>query len=74
MRLALEDKRSLSLILWHLPVKYDLNQLSAFPVTPIQSSSLLRRIVWSLVSKAIERSSNVSAVTLLASIDARISL
>ena len=33
------------LILWHLPVKYDLSQLSAFPVTPNQSSSLLSRIV-----------------------------
>ena len=60
MRSALEDKQSPSLILWHLPVKYDLNQLSAFPVTPNQSSSLLRRIVWSMVSKAAERSSNVN--------------
>ena len=68
------DKQSPSLILWHLPVKYDLNQLSAFPVTPNQSLSLLSRIVWSMVSKAAERSSNVSAVTLPASIDARISL
>ena len=39
MRSALEDKQSPSLILWHLPVKYDLNQSSAFPVTPNQSSS-----------------------------------
>ena len=68
------DKQSPILILWHLPVKYDLNQLSSFPVTPNQSSSPLSRIVWSMVSKAAERSSNVSAVTLPASIDTRISL
>ena len=62
------------LILWYLSVKYARSQLSAFPVTPNQSSSLLSRIVWSMVSKAIERSSIVSAVTLPASTDARISL
>ena len=48
--------------------------LNAFSVTPNQSPSLLKRIIWSLVSKELERSSNVSAVTLPASIDARISL
>ena len=74
LRSALEDKQSPSLILWHLPVIYDSNKLSAFPVTPNQLSSLLRRIVWSIVSKAAERSSNVSTVTLPASIDDRISL
>ena len=52
----------------------DSNQLSAFPVTLNQSSSLLSRIVWSMVSKAAERSSNVSAVTLPAFFDARILL
>ena len=51
LRSALEDKQSPSLIPWHLPVKYDSNQLSAFPVTPNQSLSLLKRMVWSMVSK-----------------------
>ena len=74
VRSVSEDKQSSSLILWHLPVKNNSNQLSAFPLTPSQSSSLFKRIVWSLVSKAAERSSNVGAVTLPASIDARISL
>ena len=40
-----------------------LNQSSAFPVTLNQSSSLLKRIVWSMVSNALERSSKVNAVT-----------
>ena len=54
LRSALGDKQSPSLILWHLPVKYDLNQSSAFPVTPNQSSSLLKKIVWSMVLKTTE--------------------
>ena len=57
-----------------VPVRYELNQSSAFPVTPNQSPTFLKRIVWSMESKAAERSSNVSAVTLPASIDARMSL
>ena len=74
LRSALEDKQLPSLILWHLPVRCDLNQLSAFPVTPNQLSSLCKRIVWSMASKAAERSTNVSVVTLPVSSDARISL
>ena len=74
LRLALEDKRSPSLILRRLPVKYDLNQSSAFPVTAKQSSNIFKGMVSSMVSKAAERSSNVSAVTLLTSIDLRMSL
>ena len=70
-RSALEDRQSPSLILRHLPVRYDLNQSSAFPETLNQSSSLLKRIVWSMVLKAAERSSKVTAVTLPASIHAR---
>ena len=70
----MEDKQSSSLILWDLPVKYDLNQWSAFPAAPNHSSSLLMRIEWSIESKAAERSSKVTAVTLPASIDTRISL
>ena len=73
MRSLLEDKQSHGLIFCHLPVRYDSNHLSVFPVT-LNHSSLLQRIVWSMVSKAVERSSNVSDVTLSASIDARISL
>ena len=45
VRSASEDKQSSSLILWQLPVRYDLNQSSAFPVTPNQSSSLLNSMV-----------------------------
>ena len=74
MRSALEDKQSPSLTLWYLPVKYDSNQSSAFPVIPNKSSSLLKRMVWSMVSKAVETSSDVSAVILPALIDARMSL
>ena len=44
------------------------------PTYPNQSSNLLRRIVWSVVSKAAERSSRVNAVTLPSSTDDRISL
>ena len=73
-RSDLEDRQLRSLILWLLPVKYDLNQSTAFPLTPNQSPSLLRRIVWSIVSKAAERSSRVNAVTLPSSIAERISL
>ena len=61
-RSALEDKQSPSLIFWYLPVTYNLNQASTFSVTPNQSSSLFKRIVWSMVSKSAERSSKVNAV------------
>ena len=71
---AFEDKQSPSLILWHLPVRHDLNQLSAFSVTLNHSSSVLKRIVWSIISKTAERAGTVSAATLPASIDDRISL
>ena len=74
MRSDLEDRQSPSLILWHLPVRYDLSQSSAFPVTPNHYLSLLNRIVWSMVSNAAERSSKVKAVTLLLSIEDRMSL
>ena len=67
MRSALEDKQSPSLILWHLPVKYDLNQSSAFPVTPNQSSSLLKKIVLSMVSKAASVTQLRFCITLLVS-------
>ena len=63
--------QSPSLTLWHLPVRYASNQLSAFPVT-LKQSGLLEIIGWSMVSKAAEGSSNVSAVTLTSSIDASI--
>ena len=56
LRLALEGKQSPSLIIWHLLIRHDLNKSSAFPVTWNQSSSLLKRIVWWMVSKAVERS------------------
>ena len=76
MRSALAVKQSPSLTLWNLSVIYDLNHSSAspWPVTQNQLLSLLKRIVWFMVSKAAERSSKVSAVTLPASVDARISL
>ena len=74
MRLALEDNQSPSVILWHLPVIYDSSYLSAFPVPLNQSSSLLKRLVWSMILIAAKRSSTVSAVTLPASFDTRISL
>ena len=46
-----------------------INLQSAFPVTPNQSSCLLHRIRWSMVSKAVERSCEVSVVTFPSSID-----
>ena len=73
-RSDLKDRQLSSLILWLLPVKYDLNQSNAFTLTPNHLPSLLRRIVWSIVLKAAERSSRVNAVTLPSSIDERISL
>ena len=42
-------------------------------VTLNQSSSLLKRIVWSVVSKAADRSNKVNAMTLPSASDDRIS-
>ena len=64
-RSALESKQSPSLIRRHVPVIYNLNQSSTSPVTPNQSSSLLKRIVWSMVSKAVDRTSKVRKLKLL---------
>ena len=72
-RSDLEDRQSRSLMLWLLPVKYGFNQSSDFPLTPNQSS-LLRRVEWSMVSKAAKRLNRVNAVTLLSCIDERILL
>ena len=41
-RSGLEDEQSPSLICWHLPDRYDLNQLRAFHVTLNQSSRLIK--------------------------------
>ena len=73
-RWTLKERQSFSSILRDLPVRYDLNQSNVFLVTPNQSTSLLKRVEWSMVSKAGERSSKVSAVTLQSSIDEKISL
>ena len=45
--------------------RYDWNHLYGSPLTPMQLS-LLRRISWLTVSKALVRSQNIEAVCLLA--------
>ena len=64
-RSALEERRSLSLFL----VRYNLIQSSAFPVTLNQSLIPIKRMAWSVLSKAVQRSSRVMAVTLPSFID-----
>ena len=54
--------------LWYLSVKKDENQLSAVPDMPYHIDKHLMNMLWSIVSKAANKSSNVSAVTLPLSI------
>ena len=76
MKPDLEDRsgQSPSLILWHLPVRYDLNQSSAFPVTLNNCLSLFNSIAWSMASNAAKTLSKVKAVTLPLSIEEKILL
>ena len=50
MRSDLEDRQSPSLILWHLPDRYHLNQSCAFPVSLNDSLNVLNSIVWLMAS------------------------
>ena len=70
----MENRQSRSLIILHLPVRYDLNQSRAFQVTPKHSVSLLKRIVCSMVSKEAGRSTKVNVMTLPSSSDDRVSI
>ena len=47
-----------------LSVRYELNQLRAVPDIPYHDDKRVMRMSWSMVSKAADRSSRVSAVTL----------
>ena len=72
---ALEDKKSPSLILCMVSSsQIRFKPMEFFSSNPEPSSFLLKRIVWSMVLKAVDRSRKVGAVTMPASIDARKSL
>ena len=49
-------------------VKYDENQLRAVPEMPYHIDKRLMSLLWSIVSKAADKSSQVTAVTLPLSI------
>ena len=46
-----------------LSVRYEVNQLRAVPDMPYHVDRRVMRILWSMVSKAADRSSRVRAVT-----------
>ena len=54
-------------------VRYNLIHISTVPSTPNQSLRQLKRMVWSMVSNAAERSNNVRATALPESIEAAMS-
>ena len=47
-----------------LSVRYEVNQLRAVPDIPYHVDKRVMQMLWSMVSKAADRSSRVSAVTL----------
>ena len=58
------EKQLAIFTLWYLSIKYDENQLRAVPYMPYYSDKRLVSMLWSIVSKAVDKSSKVSAVTL----------
>ena len=67
-------RTSSSLIHWLLPIKYEDTQFIAWPDIPNQFYNLPKNMVWSLISKAADKSYKVRAVTLPLSIAVKISL
>ena len=63
----MSEKQLPILIACHLSVRYDVNQLRAVPDILYHVDKHVMRMSWSMVSEAADRSSRVSAVTLLLS-------
>ena len=59
LRGASSDLRPLTLTIWVLSERYDLNQDKAVSLIPKECSSWWRRMLWSMVSNAADRSSSV---------------
>ena len=60
----MSEKQLPILMACRLSVRYEVNQLKAVPDIPYHVDKRVMRISWSMVSKAADRSSRVSAVTL----------
>ena len=59
---------------WYLLVRYEWNHLSTGPESPRQCLSLFKRMVWSTVSKAADKSKKMNRTVIWLSNDIRISL
>ena len=60
----MSEKQLPILMACRLSVRYEVNQLKAVPDIPYHVDKRVMRMSWSMVSKAADRSSRVSAVTL----------
>ena len=60
----MSEKQLPILMACRLSVRYGVNQLKAVPDIPYHVDKRVMRMSWSMVSKAADRSSRVSAVTL----------
>ena len=60
---SMSEKQLPILMACLLSVKYKVNQLRAVPDIPYRVDKRVVRMSWSMVSKAVDRSSRVSAVT-----------
>ena len=61
---SMSEKQLPILMACRLSVRYEVNQLRAVPDIPYHVDKRVMRMSWSMVSKAADRSSRVSAVTL----------
>ena len=64
----MSEKQLPILMACRLSVRYEVNRLKAVPDIPYHVDKRVMRMSWSMVSKAADRSSRVSAVTLPLSI------
>ena len=60
----MSEKQLPILMACRLSVRYEVNRLRAVPDIPYRVDKRVMRMSWSMVSKAADRSSRVSAVTL----------
>ena len=60
----MSEKQLPILMACRLSVRYEVNQLKVVPDIPYHVDKRVMRMSWSMVSKAADRSSRVSAVTL----------
>ena len=61
---SISEKQLPILMACRLSVRYEVNQLRAVPDIPYHVDKRVMRMLWSIVSKAADRSSRVSSVTL----------